>query len=521
MRLYPLALLALLLVPAWAQESGTPPPAPEPPRPAIPDPALALDAAKRATSYFRSDLAFAGGYAWFWPEDRSIAQGENSESTSLIVMQPPGTPTMGRAMLDAWKATGDPLFLQGAREAAQALAWCQLSSGGWPGEFDFDPRKASRYHYRRDLDAGITDPGKRSARSSLDDNKTQSALLFLLEYVNTEPGSQDTDLVKASQFGMDGLLAAQAPNGAWPQQYTGPADPEAPILEANYPEEWSREFPREDYTGYYTLNDGNLLQVAKLLIRAHELTGEDRYMTSLKKLGEFHKQAQFPDPQPIWAQQYSAEMQPQWARKFEPPAVSSVESLAAMLTLYEIWVATGDKGYLEPIPRALKWFKGNQLDDKRWARFYELQTNKPLYCEADTYVLTYDDSNVPTHYGFKTSSDFEEDLERVETLINRDRDELLAQGQDPETSEDWAVKARKLRNRVWETIDALDSKGRWMEDGQISAKTYIKNMRYLSEYVEAARKGGDDFQKLLDKAVREAEEEAAKKAAKAAENPQS
>jgi trigger factor len=33
-------------------------------------------------------------------------------------------------------------------------------------------------------------------------------------------------------------------------------------------------------------------------------------------------------------------------------------------------------------------------------------TNKPLYCKAKTYELTYDDSDLPTHYGFKLDDDF-------------------------------------------------------------------------------------------------------------------
>ncbi len=518
MRYGPLLILPFLSVASlWSQETQ---PEPEIPkvvvRPEIPSPEIALEAMKRATFFYRTQVSVAGGYAWEWPADRSVSHGENRESPSLIMIQPPGTPSMGLAMLEAWKATGDPLFLQGAKEAAHCLAWIQLSSGGWPADFDFNPLVASRWHYRRDLAAGDTDPGKRSARSSLDDNKTQSALLFLLEFAQTEPGKADAQLQETLKFGMDGLLAAQFPNGGWPQQYSGPADPEAPIIKASYAEEWSREFPHQDYTGYYTLNDGNLYQVARLLVRAHELTGEDRYMESLKKLGEFHKLAQFPEPQAIWAQQYDHEMHAAWARKFEPPSVSSLESFAAMKTLAEIWLATGDKDWLEPIPRALKWFQANQLPDKRWARFYELQTNQPLYCVADTYEITYDDSNVPTHYGFKSQPDLAEQLERFEDFVKRDRKEILAAQQDPATAEDWAVKARRMRKGIWGAVDELDSKGRWMEGDRISARLYVKNMRELSTFVDAANKGGEEFQEMLQKSIREAEKEAAKKAEEAA-----
>ena len=47
--------------------------------------------------------------------------------------------------------------------------------------------------------------------------------------------------------------------------------------------------------------------------------------------------AQLPEPQPGWAQQYNIEMEPEWARKFEPPAVTGGESqkvIATLLTLF-------------------------------------------------------------------------------------------------------------------------------------------------------------------------------------------
>ena len=64
-----------------------------------------------------------------------------------------------------------------------------------------------------------------------------------------------------------------------------------------------------------------------------------------------------PDPQPAWAQQYNYDMHPIWARQFEPPAITGGESQDAIETLLKIYRATGDKKYLEPIPRALAYLK--------------------------------------------------------------------------------------------------------------------------------------------------------------------
>ena len=49
----------------------------------------------------------------------------------MIWVQPPGTPAVGMAYLDAYDVSGDTLYLNGAIDAARALAWGQLGSGGW------------------------------------------------------------------------------------------------------------------------------------------------------------------------------------------------------------------------------------------------------------------------------------------------------------------------------------------------------------------------------------------------------
>jgi PelA/Pel-15E family pectate lyase len=71
--------------------------------------------------------------------------------------------------------------------------------------------------------------------------------------------------------------------------------------------------------------------------------------------------SQMPDPQPAWAQQYDANMHPAWARVFEPPSVTGGESQGIMRMLMVLYRETGDKKYLEPIPRALAYLKKSIL----------------------------------------------------------------------------------------------------------------------------------------------------------------
>jgi hypothetical protein len=117
-----------------------------------------------------------------------------------------------------------------------------------------------------------------------------------------------------------------------------------------------------------------------------------------------------------------------------------------LLVLYK---ETGNKKYLEPIPRALKYLKRSGLPERPdqpvrktrscppgtlcLARFNELKTNKPLFItkgtmvnvmggpslRPDGYEVSYDDSDTITHYSlFQNASSLElveAEYERVKT----------------------------------------------------------------------------------------------------------
>lgn len=454
----------------------------------LPDPAAITAAMKKAVTYAHTHLAREGGYASSYDKDGKIGEVEHAKSPTIISIQPPGTTTMGLAMLRAYQATGDEVFLTAAKDAAKALLKCQLASGGWDSDFDFNPEKAKNYYLRSDLDAGSKEPGKRRNSTTLDDNKTESALLFLLEMVHEPACKDDAELKRCTKFAFDALLAAQAAIGAWPQQFSGPADASAPVVKASYPAAWSRTFPAIKYTGFYTLNDNNLQQIAKVLFRAYELEKDERYLAALKKLGEFFLLAQMPEPQPVWAQQYDLGMHPVWARKFEPPSVTGNESVGAMETLHDLWVLTGDDKYLKPLPAAFAWFERSKLPDGQYARFYELQTNKPLYFVKDTYVLTYDDSNLPTHYGFKV--DPMSKVQKLKENLDMPLEEMRRKLAGPQTPKEWTSKAKGAAAKAQKAADSLDSEGRWLKGDEIDGAEFTKNLMAMAAYVEAAKKSG-------------------------------
>ncbi|MFM7605827.1 MAG: pectate lyase, partial [Prosthecobacter sp.] len=253
----------------------------------LPDPAQISSAMKKAVTFAHTHLAREGGYASSYDKVGKMGETEHNQSPTVISIQPPGTTTIGLAMLRAYRATGEELFLRAARDAAGALIQSQLVSGGWDSDFDFNPEKMRKYHLRTTSGAPNKDKQKLRNVSTLDDNKTQSALLLLLEVAHESVMKNDTLLQEAKKTGFDALLSAQTPNGGWPQQFRGPSDDSAPVKKADYPSDWSRVFPKLNYADYYTLNDGNLSEIAKLLIRAHRLEKDDRYLAALRRLGDF------------------------------------------------------------------------------------------------------------------------------------------------------------------------------------------------------------------------------------------
>lgn len=452
----------------------------------LPDPVKVTAAMRKANDFYISKLASHGGYASAWKRDLSLAFVEGKESKTIISIQPHGTTTVGLAMLQAWEATGDEAFLAGARGAAKALIDCQLESGGWPADFDFGGDDPKNWWLRKEVLAGETEIGKQKNSSTLDDNKTQSALLLLLELAHTDAGRVDKELQESVSYAFDRILAAQTAIGSWPQQFSDPAPADGIVKKATMPAEWPREFPKEKYTGFHTLNDGNLEKLVLLMLRAHELTGEARYLEAAKRCGDFLLLAQFEGGQPAWAQQYNQEMIPVWARKFEPPALTSTETFGACVTLFEIWIATGEEKYRATIPAALDWLEKSRLPDGQWARFYELHTNKPLYCEAETYALTYDGSNTPSHYGFKIEGGMMGKIERLREALAKPRDEVLASRKGPESAERWLKAARNVRGKVKTALEDQNKDGVWTDDDEIDAGLFVKHLNAMSTYVEAA-----------------------------------
>lgn len=457
----------------------------------------------RATHYMSTTIADHGGYAWVSSVDGEFSNGEGACTNDRIWVQPPGTPAVGEAFLKAYAATGDASHLKAASEVGKALIEGQVVSGGWGYSIDFGDAERAKIPYRTSAPVNAEkmnqtpEPGGweiwrqrkwKHNKTVLDDDTTSAALSFLLRLrhmLQQSTKQSSATLDDAIEVALTSTRLAQYPVGAWGHNYDRmprqqPSVSHYPILDASYPDDWSRTWTKE-YAGCYMLNDNITQNMIGMMLLAWQLTGDDRYRDSAIRGGEFLLRAQMPDPQPAWAQQYDRHMHPVWDRKFEPPAISGSESQTAIETLMDLYEATQDARFLQPIEPAIAYLKTCLRPDGGLPRYSELKTNKPLYFNLQ-YELTSDDSEMPDHYGFVGKSR----LDSIEQRYLRIRERKTE-------------KAAKISaNRIAEILAAQHDDGGWREpgfvrdpdgrkvtpeEGVIQSATFVKNVRLLCDYL--------------------------------------
>jgi hypothetical protein len=158
------------------------------------------------------------------------------------------------------------------------------------------------------------------------------------------------------------------------------------------------------------------------------------------------------------------------------------------------YIETGNRKFLDPIPRALDYLEKSALSDGRLARFYELGTNRPMFFTRD-YQLTFDDSDVPTHYSFKVTNRTDSIRRRFSQVAEFD-DRM----RESERAKLWDRREtpKKINpDDVRRIIDSLDDRGAWVERGDlkhhrnqkgiqlISSATFAKNLDALSRFASS------------------------------------
>lgn len=450
-------------------------------------------ALEKATAFMRS-ISTEGGYLWRYSEDLQERWGENKATPSQIWIQPPGTPSMGMAFLRAYAVTGEHQFLDGAQAAAFALVRGQLESGGWDYLIDFDPAKSQQWFRRADKAPSLdTRTAGRKNVSTFDDDNTQSALQFLMAFAKASPRAdqpQLREIREALEYGLAKMLEAQYPNGAWPQRYHGqPRDlSKFPVKRANVPERYPLEHPKTDYSGYYTLNDHTQRDCIRTMLEAFKQFGERQYLEAAQRGGDFLVAAQLPKPQSAWAQQYNFEMEPAWARAFEPPAVCTGESAGAVRTLLDLYLETGEEKYLRPIPAAIEWFERSRINSNTWARLYELGANQPIYGDRDGKIhhrLEELSEERRRGYAWQGNFNIPATVAYFEEVQKAGRSAYLAKHSQKSARTD--AQRAALEGEAERVIAALDDRGRWVVNGRIETRVFIRNLQILCDYLETSK----------------------------------
>ncbi|MFN0122051.1 MAG: pectate lyase [Blastocatellia bacterium] len=304
------------------------------------------------------------------------------------------------------------------RIANNLLLW-QRDTGGWPKNTDMAIVLGTKQQEELAKQKKDTD-------STIDNHATYTQMAFLARVFNASKHARFQD---AFNHGLDYLLRAQYPNGGWPQFYP-------------------------DLKGYYrhiTYNDDAMVGVLEIL---RDIAQKDPRYTFVD--GDRRKQAARAVEKGIdcilktqillngkrlaWCAQHDeVTLAPANARSYEKISLSGAESVGIVRFLMSIEKPNPE--IMNAIESAVAWFRQAQLSGIKvvtktgaeypngsdrvivtdasagplWARFYEIGTNRPLFCGRDG-VIKY--SLAEIEYERRNGYSWYSDAAAV--LLNRD-----------------------------------------------------------------------------------------------------
>jgi len=237
--------------------------------------------------------------------------------------------------------------------ADNVIAW-QTDAGGWTKNIDF-----STVMYQPHMSKGD---------GTFDNNASIKEMRFLAYMYMTHGFDRYKDAVIK---GIDWMLDAQYPSGGWPQYY--------PL--------------RGGYSDNVTFNDGAMINVLNYIQEIlkyqglYQFIGEERFErleAALEKGIEFILKAQIEVNGHLtaWCQQHDpVTYEPRMGRSYEHPSIVSAESVPIVEFLMSLPDPSED--VRRAILSALEWFELSQLPNRQWARFYDIQSNVPIFSGRD------------------------------------------------------------------------------------------------------------------------------------------
>lgn len=320
--------------------------------------ARVLESMKRATRFMTEVAAHRGGYVWSYLPDFSRSWGELEARRSMLWVQPPGTPSVGHLLLDAYHATGDVQYSKAAGEVATALIAAQHSSGGWNYVYDFAGRESLDEWYRTVAQNAwrMEEFHLHPDSATFDDAVTAEATQFLLRMqVERATPEVSAAVTRAIQF----VQMSQYPNGGWPQRF--------PLA--------------SDYTRLVTFNDDVLGENIKTLLMVYNALGRADARSNLRAAMDSVVAMQQPAPQAGWGLQHDLQGKPAAARSFEPAALATHTTAANIALLIMFHELTADRKYTARVPEALDWLDRVALSP---SLAHELGGTHPTFIEMGT-----------------------------------------------------------------------------------------------------------------------------------------
>ena len=414
----------------------------------------ALRALARAAAYLDS-ASVHGGYPGIWSADLKETFGESHHETAgpgRIWVQPPGTPTVGHSLLAAYTATGDAHYLAMARAAGRALAWGQSDNGGWGHVVDVSALTD---------DAAAPTPVR--GKTFFDDNISQGALTFLIAL---DGHLDEAWLTDAIDRGIGVHRKAQFDSGGWPQTWP-PGE-------------------KRTYSDLPTFNDRAMNDCIRVMFLAYETYGREDCRAVARRGADFILRSQLPAPQAGWAQQYNLDLTPAWARTFEPPGVCSLVTVRNIHTLLDLYLDTGDKKYLAAIPPALEWFGRSRLPNGKWARLYEMKTNRPIYGDRDRkvhYTLAEISEERRSGYSWEAEYGVNAAKARYEKVAGQTLEEARA-----DAKKKAAPDMAKLESDAARLVRTQHATGCWMRKNDfLTSGDFAKNLATLARYLDLTK----------------------------------
>jgi len=264
----------------------------------------------------------------------------------------------------------------------------QRSSGGWP-------KNTEMAVVLTDKDQAQLRRQKRNADATIDNGATHTQMRYLAKVYRAARHSRFRD---AFNVAFDYLLDAQYENGGWPQFY--------PLKSQG------------SYSNHITYNDGAMIGVMSLLRDIVErkpdynFVDDDRRSKAQKALRKgvecvLRTQVVVDGARTAWCAQHDEKtLKPAAARSYEKISISGGESSGIVRFL--MGIEKPDSRVKDAVLSAVAWFdrvkiegiavKSKPHDSEKgydkvvvrdpdapatWARFYEIGTNRPIFCGRD------------------------------------------------------------------------------------------------------------------------------------------